>query len=105
MTSSFPGLVDPALALTAFEGDLFPDGRPQSVFTIATDQMTQVTDDGDPVAMLLRPGEYFELPDGTTVEFEGIIRWAGLLVRHDPGRVPALGFAIACVIGLSLIHI
>lgn len=102
MTSSFPGLVDPALALTAFEGDLFPDGRPQSVFTIATDQMTQVTDDGDPVAMLLRPGEYFELPDGTTVEFEGIIRWAGLLVRHDPGRVPALGFAIACVIGLAM---
>ncbi|WP_131104460.1 cytochrome c biogenesis protein ResB [Ornithinimicrobium sufpigmenti] len=103
MTSSFPGLVDPALALTVFEGDLFPEGRPQSVFSIDTDQMTQLTDEeNNPVAMLIRPGEYFELPDGTTVEFDGVIRWAGLLVRHDPGRMPALGFAIACVLGLAL---
>ena len=103
MTSSFPGLVDPALALTAFEGNLFPDGRPQSVFNIDTDQMTQLTDEeGNPVAMLIRPGEYFELPDGTTVEFDGIIRWAGLLARHDPGRIPALGFAIATTVGLAL---
>ena len=103
MTSSFPGLVDPVLALTAFEGNLFPDGRPQSVFNIDTDQMTQLTDEeGNPVAMLIRPGEYFELPDGTTVEFDGIIRWAGLLARHDPGRMPALGFAIATTVGLAL---
>lgn len=103
MTSSFPGLVDPALALTVFEGNLFPDGRPQSVFSIDTDQMTQLTDEEDnPIAMLIRPGEYFELPDGTTVEFDGVIRWAGLLVRHDPGRMPALGFAIACAVGLAL---
>lgn len=103
MTSSFPGLGDPALALTAFEGDLFADGRPQSVFTIDTEQMTQMTDaDGAPVAMLLRPGEYFELPDGTTVEFEGVIRWAGLLVRHDPGRMPALALALAAAAGLTL---
>ncbi|WP_114908035.1 cytochrome c biogenesis protein ResB [Ornithinimicrobium murale] len=103
MTSSFPGLVDPALALTVFEGDLFPDGRAQSVFSIDTDQMTQLTkENGDPVAMLIRPGEYFELSDGTTVEFESVIRWAGLLVRHDPGRMPALGFAIAATIGLAL---
>ncbi|WP_131103840.1 cytochrome c biogenesis protein ResB [Ornithinimicrobium sufpigmenti] len=103
MTSSFPGLADPALVLTAFEGDLFADGRPQSIFTIDTEQMTQMTDgEGAPVAMLLRPGEYFELPDGTTVELEGVIRWAGLLVRHDPGRMPALAFALAAGAGLAL---
>ncbi|WP_153011579.1 cytochrome c biogenesis protein ResB [Serinicoccus chungangensis] len=103
MTSSFPGLADPGLALTAFEGDLFADGRPQSVFTIDTEQMSQITDaDGAPVAMLLRPGEYFELPDGTTVELEGVIRWAGLLVRHDPGRMPALALALTAAAGLAL---
>ncbi|ANS79356.1 Ccs1/ResB-related putative cytochrome C-type biogenesis protein [Serinicoccus hydrothermalis] len=103
MLSSFPGLVDPTLALTPFEGEMFPDGRPQSVFALDTDQMTQVTDaDGDPVAMLLRPGEYYELPDGTRVEFENVIRWAGLLVRHDPGRMPALALAGVAVLGLGL---
>lgn len=103
MTSTFPGLSDPALVLTAYEGELFPDGRAQSVFSIDTEAMTQLTlQDGSPVAFLLRPGETYELPDGSVVEFEGVIRWAGLLVRHDPGRMPALVISMIALTGLGL---
>ena len=104
MTSSFPGLVDPALVLTAFEGDLYPDGAAQSVFAINTEEMEQVMVDEDtPFSLLLRPGEFIELPeDRGELEFEGVIRWAGLLVRHDPGRMPALIFSGVALAGLVL---
>lgn len=109
MTSTFPGLADPALVLTAYEGELYPDGRPQSVFSIDTEAMDQImlpAEDADaepqPVAFILRPGESYDLPDGTVVEFEGIIRWGGLLVRHDPGRMPALVIAVVTLAGLAL---
>ncbi len=31
-----------------------------------------------------------------------MIRWGGLLVRHDPGRIPALIFAGMAMLGLGL---
>lgn len=103
MTSSFPGLADPTLVLTAFEGDLFPEGRAQSVFSIETDEMDQVMLDEDtPISMLLRPQDTYELPDGTVIEFEDVVRWGGMLVRHDPGRMPALIFAGLALLGLVL---
>lgn len=103
-TSSFPGLVAPALVLTAFEGDLFPEGRAQSVFSIETDSMTQLQqEDGEPLRLLLEPGDVIELPgDRGTIEMETVIRWGGLLVRHDPGRTPALVFGGLALLGLVL---
>ena len=107
-TSSFPGLVDPALVLTAFEGELFPGGRPQSVFTVETEQMDQImvvdeeTGEESPLRFVLRPTETYELPDGTTIAFEDVRRWGGMLVRHDPGRVPALIFSGVALLGLGL---
>lgn len=104
MTSSFPGLVDPALVLTAYEGELFPEGRSQSVFALPTETLDQVMqDDGEPSRMLLRPGDQLEIPgDRGTIEFETVIRWGGMLVRHDPGRLPALVFAGTALVGLVL---
>lgn len=103
MTSTFPGLVDPRLVLTAYEGELFPGGRPQSVFSVDTQDMTQLTlEDGAPLAFALRPGETYELPDGTVVEFEDVVRWGGLMVRHDPGRLPAMLTALVALAGLAL---
>ncbi|MFK5635190.1 cytochrome c biogenesis protein ResB [Ornithinimicrobium sp. LYQ103] len=103
-TSAFPGLVDPALVLAVFEGELYPDGRAQSVFSVETDQMDQVMqDDGTPTSLLIRPGDTLELPgDRGSIELESVIRWGGLLVRHDPGRVPALVFASLAILGLML---
>lgn len=101
--SSFPGLADPALVLTAFEGDLFPDGSAQSVFDIDTEGMTQLVREDGEAGLLIRPGEVLELADGRgTLEFETVIRWAGLLVRHDPGRAPALAFSGVALLGLVL---
>ncbi|MFB9731481.1 cytochrome c biogenesis protein ResB [Ornithinimicrobium kibberense] len=103
-TSAFPGLVDPALVLTAFEGDLYPEGRAQSVFSLETDTMEQVMqEDGSPTRLLVRPGEVVELPGARgTLELESVVRWGGLLVRHDPGRIPALVSAAAAMAGLML---
>ncbi len=102
--STFPGLADPALVMTAWEGELFPGGRPQSVFTLQTDQMTQIQGaDETPVRIFLRPGETFELPGGRgEVAFEEVRRFAGLSVRHDPGQIPALVFSMVGLAGLVL---
>ena len=103
-TSAFPGLVDPALVLTVFEGELFPEGRAQSVFSIETETMDQVLqEDGSPSRLLVRPGEAVDLPGARgTLELESVVRWGGLLVRHDPGRIPALVSAVAAMLGMML---
>lgn len=90
--SDFPDLMNPSLALGVYEGTLFPGGRPQSVYTLDTAQMEQIeTGDGDLSRLLLAPGETIELPgDRGTVSFDDVIRWGGLVVRHDPGRIPVL---------------
>ncbi|WP_374928570.1 cytochrome c biogenesis protein ResB [Kytococcus sedentarius] len=102
--STFPGLADPALVMTAWEGTLFPGGRPQSVFTLQTDQMEQLQGQDDtPVRIFLRPGETFQLPgDRGEVAFEEVKRFAGLSVRHDPGQIPALVFSMVGLAGLIL---
>jgi len=44
--------------------------------------------------LLIRPGETLDLPGGGTITMEDVVRWGGLAVRHDPGRVPVLVSAI-----------
>ena len=103
--SIFPDALDPALALTAYEGDLFPDGRPQSVFRLNTDEMTRLTNaDGTDTARLwLELGDTVELPGGRgTITFESLDRFAGISVRHDPGRWLTLGSALLALGGLLL---
>jgi cytochrome c biogenesis protein len=87
--SVFPDTRAPALALSLYTGELYPDGRPQSVFTLDTDSMKKVeTSDGtDQLRLWLTPGETAKLPDGRgTITFDGIERFAGFSVRHDPGK-------------------
>ncbi|YAL83783.1 cytochrome c biogenesis protein ResB [Dermacoccaceae bacterium W4C1] len=101
--STFPGLKNPALVLTLYKGNLFPQGQPQSVYTLDTREMTQVNDsDGQPLSIVVPPGRTVELPDGLgsiTLERD-VPRWAGLSVRSDPGKMPALFAAIIGLIGL-----
>lgn len=100
--STFPGLIDPALVLLPYTGELFPDGLPQSVYSLDTSRMEPLTtDDGEPARLLLRPGEEVQLADGQgSITFDGISRWAGLVVRDDPGRLPVLVFALVALAGL-----
>jgi cytochrome c biogenesis protein len=101
-TSVFPDAKNPALALTLFEGDLFPNGRPQSVYTLDTSSMTQVKqDNGQPLRIWLQPGQTFTLPgDRGTISFDRVERFAGLSIRHDPGKGLTLGAALLALAGL-----
>jgi cytochrome c biogenesis protein len=101
-SSSFPDLRNPALALGLYEGELYPQGRPQSVYTLSTEKMTQVKDaKSQPLRLLLKPGQTAELPGGRgSITFDGVQRWAGLSVRYDPGKRLALGGAITALAGL-----
>ncbi|MEO6412799.1 MAG: cytochrome c biogenesis protein ResB [Pedococcus sp.] len=100
--SVFPDLKKPALALTVYEGDLFPGGRPQSVYLLDTAKMTQLlSDKGDPLRIWLEPGQTYQLPGGKgTISFDGVERFAGLSIRHDPGKFVTLAAALLALSGL-----
>jgi cytochrome c biogenesis protein len=112
-TSSFPDLRDPLLTLNAFVGDLgVDDGVPRSVYTLDTDQMTQIAGGASGAdAIQLRPGQAAELPDGLgTVTFDDLTatsadgtsvpRFASFDIHHDPSQGWVLTFAILVVLGL-----
>jgi cytochrome c biogenesis protein len=101
-TSDFPDLANPALALGVYEGDLFPEGVPQSVYALDVSGMDPVYDDaGEQVQILLSPGQTEVLPGGRgTVTLEGVLRWGGLVMRYDPGRLPVLVFSVTAMAGL-----
>jgi cytochrome c biogenesis protein len=100
--SLFPDAKKPALALTVYEGTLFPGGRPQSVYLLDTAKMTQLlSDKGDPLRIWLEPGQTYQLPDGRgSISFDGVERFAGLSIRHDPGKFVTLAAALLALAGL-----
>ena len=102
--SVFPDALDPQLALTGFEGELFPSGRPQSVYSLDTEAMNAIpgADGADQLRILLRPGESFELPGGRgSITFDGVERFAGLSIRTDPGKGLTLVAALLSLGGSS----
>jgi cytochrome c biogenesis protein len=107
--SVFPQAVDPALALTVFTGTLFPDGSPQSVYTLDTTEMTQVTGpDGEPLRIWLTPGQTVQLPDGLgSITLDRVDRFAGLSIRSDPGKLLTLAsalLALGALIASLVVH-
>jgi len=101
-SSFFPDLKNPALALGVYEGELYPQGRPQSVYTLSTEKMTQLRNArGEPLRLLLKPGQTIQLPGGRgSITFDAVQRWAGLSTRYDPGKLFALIGALAALAGL-----
>ncbi len=101
-SSFFPDLLNPALVLGVYEGELYPQGRPQSVYTLNTERMSQLKNTkGEPVRLLLKPGQTRQLPDGRgSITFDSVQRWAGLSIRYDPGKALALGGAVTALAGL-----
>ncbi|GAA6524882.1 cytochrome c biogenesis protein ResB [Intrasporangium sp. DVR] len=102
--SLFPDAQNPELALSIWEGTLFPGGAPQSVYTLNTEQMTQVAGaDGQPALVRLKPGQTYDLPDGRgSITFEEVKRFAGLSIRTDPGAPISLVSALLATLGLIL---
>ena len=102
VTSVFPALNNPEVAVDVMRGDLGLDsGRAQSIFSI--DQ--GMVDQGRLVRVArenLRPGEQITLDDGTRVRFDDVQNWVSLQVSHDPAQTTVLLAAIALLGGLTL---
>ncbi|GAA4620921.1 cytochrome c biogenesis protein ResB [Saccharopolyspora hordei] len=101
LSSRFPDLLDPAVAVDVLRGDLGLDsGRGQSIFGVDQSMVEQgrlqrVAREN------LRLGEELRLDDGTTVRFDGVERWANFQVSHDPFQSWVLVFAVLVIFGIS----
>jgi len=102
VTSVFPGLLAPEVAVDVLRGDLgLDDGRGQSIFQV--DQ--RMVESGELVRVArenLVPGESLTLDDGTVIRFDGVEDWAYLQVSYDPGQHAVLVFAVLLLAGLGL---
>ena len=100
LSSKFPALDDPAVAVDIYRGDTGLDGgRPQSLFTLDSSLVHQ----GRLVReqrVNLRDGEQVRLKDGTQVRFDGAVPFVNLQVSHDPGQLWVLVFALTMMAGL-----
>ncbi len=100
---SDPDPFNPQLNLNAFTGDLGLDnGVPRNVYTLDTSEMTEINSRNlDSGGIVLVPGQTYTLPEGNgTLSFDGIKRFAALDIRHDPGQVYVLVFALLALAGL-----
>ncbi|MDN5750046.1 MAG: cytochrome c biogenesis protein ResB [Pseudonocardia sp.] len=101
VTSVFPALRDPEVAIDVLRGDLgLDDGRGQSIFEVSRAQV----ESGELVRVAranLVPGQELTLDDGTVVRFDGVKDWVNLQVSHDPGQVWVLVFAVTMLAGLG----
>ncbi len=100
LTSSFPTMGDPAVAVDIYRGDTGLDtGKPQSLFALDPEQVKQgrLTKEA---RVNLRPGESATLPNGTKVTFDGAQEFVNLQVSHDPAQQWVLVSALAMMAGL-----
>jgi len=100
--SVFPGLGNPVLVITAWQGDLgLDDGVTQSVYRLDTTDMRQLEQDSEPFRAALEPGGTVTLPDGAgSVTFDGVSTWVNLQVSRNAGKELALLGALLAILGL-----
>ncbi|MGW3189477.1 cytochrome c biogenesis protein ResB [Streptomyces ardesiacus] len=104
MRSTFPALLNPMLALSAYHGDLGVDaGIPQSIYQLDKTNLKEFKDsDGELFKKQLKVGDTMSLPNGAgTVTFDGVQEWAGFQVTRQPGSGWALGGAVVAIFGLA----
>jgi cytochrome c biogenesis protein len=100
LSSSYPALNDPAVAVDIYKGDTGLDtGRPQSLFDldpglIEQKRLTKMA------RVNLRSGQGTRLEDGTVVRFDGAVPFINVQVSHDPAQVWVLVFALTMMAGL-----
>nr|WP_132877710.1 cytochrome c biogenesis protein ResB [Tamaricihabitans halophyticus] len=101
LSSAFPDLRDPAVAVDIMQGDLGIDsGRGQNIFVIDQSQV----DKGALKRVArenMRPGEEITLEDGTKISFDGIDRWISIQVSRDATQMWVLVFSGAMLLGLG----
>ncbi|NEW25638.1 cytochrome c biogenesis protein ResB [Nocardia cyriacigeorgica] len=100
LTSSYPEMNDPAVAVDIYRGDTGLDtGRPQSLFALDQELIRQerLTKEA---RVNLRPGESTTLSNGTVVTFDGAQEFVNLQVSHDPAQQWVLVSAVTMMAGL-----
>ncbi len=101
--SGDPELINPQLSLNSYYGDLGLDkGSPQNVFELDVKNLTQLNGRDLPAkGITLVPGKSYTLPDGKgSISFDGVKKYVGVDIHHNPGQVSALFFALLAVAGL-----
>jgi cytochrome c biogenesis protein len=101
ITSVFPALLNPEVAVVVYRGDLgLDDGRGQSIFQVDQEQVRSGA--LKQVAMKnLFPGETVTLDDGTRIRFDNVVQWANLQISHDPAQLYVLASAVLMLLGLA----
>jgi cytochrome c biogenesis protein len=101
ITSIFPALLNPEVAVVVYRGDLGLDnGRGQSIFQVDEGQIRSGA--LKQVAMKnLFPGESATLDDGTRIRFDNVVQWANLQISHDPAQLYVLASAVLMLLGLA----
>jgi cytochrome c biogenesis protein len=100
LSSSFPEMRDPAVAVDIYRGDAGLDtGRPQSLFRLDSrlveqKRLTKLK------RVNLSAGQDVRLDDGTVVRFDGATPFVNLQVSHDPGQFWVLVSALTMMGGL-----
>ncbi|KQN84567.1 cytochrome C biogenesis protein ResB [Arthrobacter sp. Leaf69] len=101
--SGDPELFNPQLTLNSYYGDLgLDDGAPQNVFELDVKKLTPLNARNlDAGGITLAPGASYTLPDGKgSISFDGVKRYVGVDIHHNPGQLYALIFALLAVAGL-----
>jgi cytochrome c biogenesis protein len=100
LSSSFPALNDPAVAIDVYRGDTGLDtGRPQSLFSLDPTLIEQKRLIKQ-TRVNLSQGESTRLDDGTVVRFDGAVPFINVQVSHDPAQVWVLVSALTMMAGL-----
>lgn len=100
LSSSYPALNDPAVAVDVYRGDTGLDtGKPQSLFTLDSSLIEQKRLNRE-ARVNLKAGQSTRLKDGTVVRFDGAVPFINVQVSHDPAQIWVLVSAIAMMAGL-----
>ncbi len=100
LSSSFPAMNDPAVAVDIYKGDTGLDtGRPQSLFSLDS-RLIEQGRLAKKARVNLRAGEETRLDDGAMVRFDGAVPFINVQVSHDPAQVWVLVFALTMMAGL-----
>ncbi len=100
-----PELLRPQLILNSYYGDLGLDaGVPQNVYVLDTEELTELNSrTNDHGGITLDEGQTYELPQGKgSISFDGVRRYVGLDLHHDPGKWGVGVFATTALLGLAI---
>ena len=94
-TSTFPGLDNPQIFMSLWQGDLgVNNGISQSIYKLDTSKMTELGLEE------LKPGESWITDQGFEIRFQSVEQFASFQVAYEPGRFLALLGAIFAMLGM-----